>query len=215
MATTTAPPRTQAEYAPEIPARNLPPVPYRDLPDAPPLRKVLGPSVILVGVGIAAGEYILWPYISSQVGLVFLWAVPIGVLMQYYINMEVERYTLATGEDGRGRLHPNVEAARHRDVPVRDRPQHLARLGHGRRDREHVPVRRRRRDRHRHLRPARDRAHAHDLAGRLPDPREDPVREDRRCAGLPRGGRSRRHRALGLGRHERRRHPLRAVPGRA
>jgi hypothetical protein len=70
MSTTTAPPRPQAEYAPEIPARNLPPVPYRDLPDAPPLRKVLGPSVILVGVGIATGEYILWPYISSQVGLV-------------------------------------------------------------------------------------------------------------------------------------------------
>jgi hypothetical protein len=53
--TTTAPPRPQAEYAPEIPARNLPPVPYRDLPDAPPLRKVLGPSVILVGVGSATG----------------------------------------------------------------------------------------------------------------------------------------------------------------
>jgi hypothetical protein len=98
MSTTQAPPRPHAEYAPEIPARNLPPVPYRDLPDAPPLRKVLGPSVILVGVGIATGEYILWPYISSQVGLVFLWAVPLGVLMQYFINMEVERYTLATGE---------------------------------------------------------------------------------------------------------------------
>ena len=98
MSTTTAPPRPQAEHAPEIPARNLPPVPYRDLPDAPPLRKVLGPSVILVGVGIATGEYILWPYISSQVGLVFLWAVPLGVLMQYFINMEIERYTLATGE---------------------------------------------------------------------------------------------------------------------
>jgi hypothetical protein len=95
MATTTAPPR---QYAPEIPARNLPPVPYRELPDPPPLRKILGPSVILVGVGIATGEYILWPYISSQVGLVFLWAVPLGVLMQYFINMEVERYTLATGE---------------------------------------------------------------------------------------------------------------------
>jgi hypothetical protein len=86
------------KHAPEIPSKNLPPVPYRDLPDALPLRKVLGPSVILVGVGIATGEYILWPYISSQVGLVFLWAAPLGVLMQYFINMEVERYTLATGE---------------------------------------------------------------------------------------------------------------------
>jgi hypothetical protein len=98
MTTTTAPPRPKADYAPEIPAKNLPPVPYRDLPEAPPLRKVLGPSVILVGVGIATGEYILWPYISSQVGLVFMWAAVLGVLMQYFINMEVERYTLATGE---------------------------------------------------------------------------------------------------------------------
>jgi hypothetical protein len=98
MSTTITPPRTRAEHAPHIPAKNLPPVAYEELPEAPPLRKVLGPSVILVGVGIATGEYILWPYISSQVGLVFLWAVPIGVLMQYFINMEVERYTLATGE---------------------------------------------------------------------------------------------------------------------
>jgi hypothetical protein len=99
MTTTQAPPPVQErQHAPEIPAKNLPPVPYRDLPEAPPLRKVLGPSVILVGVGIATGEYILWPYISSQVGLVFMWAVPLGVLMQYFINMEVERYTLATGE---------------------------------------------------------------------------------------------------------------------
>ena len=100
MTTTEAPETTRGEpeHAPEIPSKNLPPVGYRDLPETPPLRKIVGPSVILVGVGIATGEYILWPYISSQVGLVFLWAVPLGVLMQYFINMEVERYTLATGE---------------------------------------------------------------------------------------------------------------------
>ena len=54
--------------------------------------------MILVGVGIASGEYILFPYIASQVGLVFLWAAIVGLLTQYFINMEVERYTLATGE---------------------------------------------------------------------------------------------------------------------
>jgi hypothetical protein len=54
--------------------------------------------VILVGVGIASGEYILFPYIASQVGLVFLWAAVIGLLTQFFINMEIERYTLATGE---------------------------------------------------------------------------------------------------------------------
>jgi hypothetical protein len=70
----------------------------RELPPAPPLRRILGPSVILVGIGIASGEYVLYPYITSQVGLVFLWAAFVGLLTQFFINMEVERYTLATGE---------------------------------------------------------------------------------------------------------------------
>jgi len=70
----------------------------RDLPEPVPLGRILGPSVILVGVGIASGEYVLWPAIASQVGLVFLWAAVVGVLTQYFINMEIERYTLATGE---------------------------------------------------------------------------------------------------------------------
>jgi hypothetical protein len=74
----------------------------RDLPDPPPLRRLLGPSVILIGVGIASGEYILFPFIASQAGLVFLWAAVVGIVMQFFINMEIERYTLATGETAMG-----------------------------------------------------------------------------------------------------------------
>ena len=70
----------------------------RDLPEPVSLRRLIGPSVILVGVGVASGEYILYPYIASQAGLVFLWAAVVGVLMQFFINMEIERYTLATGQ---------------------------------------------------------------------------------------------------------------------
>ena len=40
----------------------------------------------------------LWAYISANVGLVFLWAMFVGVTLQFFINMEIERYTLATGE---------------------------------------------------------------------------------------------------------------------
>jgi hypothetical protein len=54
--------------------------------------------VIAAGIGLASGEFILWPYITSQVGLVFLWAAVLGVVTQFFINMEIERYTLATGE---------------------------------------------------------------------------------------------------------------------
>ena len=68
----------------------------------PPLRRLIGPSVILVGVGVASGEYILFPYIASQAGLVFLWAAVVGVAVQFFINMEIERYTLATGETAIG-----------------------------------------------------------------------------------------------------------------
>src|SRR3954463_807227 len=74
----------------------------RPLPDAPPLRRLIGPSVILIGVGIASGEYILYPYIASRAGLVFLWAALVGIVVQYFINMEIERYTLATGETAIG-----------------------------------------------------------------------------------------------------------------
>ncbi|GLH97536.1 hypothetical protein Pa4123_28110 [Phytohabitans aurantiacus] len=54
--------------------------------------------MVAAGVGLASGEFILFPYIASQVGLVFLWAAAVGIITQYFINMEIERYTLATGE---------------------------------------------------------------------------------------------------------------------
>jgi hypothetical protein len=86
------------ETATSFPTKYLPAVTYKEMPDSLPLRKVLGPGVIAAGIGLASGEFILWPYITSQVGLVFLWAAVVGVVTQFFINMEIERYTLATGE---------------------------------------------------------------------------------------------------------------------
>ena len=77
---------------------NLPPMPYRDMPEPLPLGKVLGPSVILAGLGVGSGEYIIWPFMTATVGTVFLWAAVLSVTVQYFLNMEIERYTLATGE---------------------------------------------------------------------------------------------------------------------
>ena len=90
--------RSGGSYAPEAPTKNMPPMPYKDMPEPLPLRRVLGPSVILAGIGVGTGEYILWPYISTQIGITFLWAALVGVTIQYFLNMEIERYTLATGE---------------------------------------------------------------------------------------------------------------------
>ena len=69
------------------------------MPPAPTAyRKLIGPGIIAAGVGLASGEFILYPFIASQVGLVFVWAAIVGLATQFFINMEIERYTLATGE---------------------------------------------------------------------------------------------------------------------
>jgi hypothetical protein len=85
--------------AESFPTRYLPRPKVRDMPTEPrrywPL---IGPGIIAAGVGLASGEFILFPYIASQVGLVFVWAAFVGLLTQFVLNMEIERYTLATGE---------------------------------------------------------------------------------------------------------------------
>ncbi|SDH32170.1 Nramp family divalent metal transporter [Nonomuraea jiangxiensis] len=88
-----------AEFTPTVPARVLPAVTVRDLPEPPRSAwRVIGPGLVGAGVGLASGEFILWPYIASQVGLIFVWGAAIGIITQWFLNMEIERYTLATGE---------------------------------------------------------------------------------------------------------------------
>ncbi len=90
---------TRLSAADAFPTKNLPRPEVRDLPDSPvKYRKLIGPGIIAAGVGLASGEFILFPYIASQVGLVFVWAAMVGLVTQYFINLEIERYTLATGE---------------------------------------------------------------------------------------------------------------------
>jgi hypothetical protein len=90
---------TAASAAEAFPTRFLPRPQVKDLPDAPvSYRRLIGPGIVAAGVGLASGEFILFPYIASQVGLVFVWAAMVGLVTQFFINLEIERYTLATGE---------------------------------------------------------------------------------------------------------------------
>ena len=86
------------QIAPELPTKYLPGVEYRDLPEPLPLRKIVGASVVLLATALGSGELIIWPYITTQVGIGLLWLAFVGFSMQYFLNMEIERYTLATGE---------------------------------------------------------------------------------------------------------------------
>jgi hypothetical protein len=81
-----------------IPHQHLPALRYRDMPDAIPWRMMLGPSIMLAGLSLGSGEFILWPYITYQTGFVFFWACMLGVTTQFFLNMEIERWTLVTGE---------------------------------------------------------------------------------------------------------------------
>jgi len=89
----------QPSAADRFPTRYLPRPEVRELPEAPrKYRRLIGPGIIAAGVGLASGEFILYPYIASQVGLIFVWAALVGLTTQFFLNMEIERYTLATGE---------------------------------------------------------------------------------------------------------------------
>ena len=68
------------------------------LPEPPSLAKMVGPGIIAVGIGMAAGEFILWPVAVIRGGLGLLWLALVTLVIQVFINMEIERYTLATGE---------------------------------------------------------------------------------------------------------------------
>ena len=81
-----------------LPSGTLPPLKYRDLPESIPLRRMVGPSIILAGLALGSGEFVIWPYITYKSQFVFFWACVIGVMTQYFLNMEVTRWSLATGE---------------------------------------------------------------------------------------------------------------------
>jgi hypothetical protein len=99
MVTTRRPGDRPSSVVELFPTKHLPAPSVRDMPEPPPsFRHVIGPGIIAAGVGMASGEFILYPYIASQVGLVFVWAAFVGLATQYFLNMEIERYTLATGE---------------------------------------------------------------------------------------------------------------------
>ncbi len=60
--------------------------------------KLVGPGAVLVGLSIGAGEIIIWPRIMAQYGASMAWAAILGVFLQLWINLEIGRWTIATGE---------------------------------------------------------------------------------------------------------------------
>jgi hypothetical protein len=93
---------TTTRQAPEA-RSGLDPWRIDELPPAPTPRglgwfSAVGPGVIALGVSIGSGEFLLGPAAFVKYGLSLLWVVGIAALLQTLLNVELMRYTMATGE---------------------------------------------------------------------------------------------------------------------
>jgi hypothetical protein len=59
---------------------------------------IVGPGVIVLGVSIGSGEFLLGPAAFVRYGLSLLWVTVVAVFLQTIFNTELMRYTVATGE---------------------------------------------------------------------------------------------------------------------
>jgi hypothetical protein len=71
---------------------------HNDVPRVPRLRHLIGPSVIALGMGLGSGEFLLWPNLITVNGYSIWWLFWVGVITQFIALVEIERWTIATGE---------------------------------------------------------------------------------------------------------------------
>ena len=77
---------------------DYPPLELRELPRAPHWSKAIGVGIVVMGLAIGTGELIVWPHLITKHGLGLLWLALLGISMQFFINKEVARHEIATGE---------------------------------------------------------------------------------------------------------------------
>ena len=73
------------------------PEPLRDLTPRK-LFAILGPAVIALGGTIGGGEWLIGPSLFVKWGLALLWITTVSSILQVFLNLEMTRYTLYTGE---------------------------------------------------------------------------------------------------------------------
>ncbi|KKR15154.1 MAG: hypothetical protein UT43_C0006G0024 [Parcubacteria group bacterium GW2011_GWC1_39_29] len=70
----------------------------RELPNPPHWTKALGVGIVVSALAVGTGELIMWPHLVTKYGLGLIWLAILGITVQYFINQEVARHALATGE---------------------------------------------------------------------------------------------------------------------
>ncbi len=85
----------------------IPPLREANLPErTQSFWQLAGPGAIMIGLAIGAGELAVWPWVTAKFGAVMIWAAVLGVFLQLWINIEIGRWAVVTGE------HPYTSWAR-------------------------------------------------------------------------------------------------------
>ena len=91
---------TNEAYLPET---KLPTWGVEDLPEPTPLRlgnwkTFVGPGIVMCGIAIAGGEWLVGPDITARYGGGLMWIATLAIFGQLFYNIECGRYALYTGE---------------------------------------------------------------------------------------------------------------------
>ena len=86
-----------------LPQNELPPWSVGDLPEPnpPSLRNwtaLIGPGIVMCGIQIGGGEWLLGPEVTARYGGGLMWIATIAIVVQVFFNMECGRYALYAGE---------------------------------------------------------------------------------------------------------------------
>jgi hypothetical protein len=89
--------------APSMPRTCLPPWGTAELPEPRPIRwgdwrAFIGPGIVMMGIQIGAGEWLLGPEITARYGGGLMWIATVAILVQVFYNLECGRYALYCGE---------------------------------------------------------------------------------------------------------------------
>lgn len=87
----------------ELPKTCLPDWDVAELPEPAPLSwrhwtKFIGPGIVMMGIQIGGGEWLLGPEITAKYGGGLMWIATIAIVLQVFYNIECGRYALYCGE---------------------------------------------------------------------------------------------------------------------
>ncbi len=85
-------------HGPAFTVTDMPESPMREGLTAKGLFLMMGPAVIALGGSIGGGEWLVGPALFVKYGLVLLWITTVSTTLQTFLNLEMTRYTLYTGE---------------------------------------------------------------------------------------------------------------------